>query len=296
MKQSLTASLSVWMTTFDCRKESCHVTRAQSTAKKSHSKMIVLRLVTLMASSKFFYTSSEKHLTFLPLPSTSTAPIAEKGGDASGSNDASVNTYRHVAHFIDKVVGASASKSSSNLFNACSEAPSSVAFSEQYACCVTIARHLFEIRPCSWPGANCIVPRSFKASSFFKAPQEIIEGNLEVKFPTIWRDGKAEVGTVKEEKIRDGGDQRGRKSKERINGTVCLQQKHGSTLKDSNWGFHLEIHLSSMVEVHDSCCRTSFSTGFGVLSKQIRREEQERFQPHLACVANSSATVPPQGW
>ena len=30
----------------------------------------------------------------------------------------------------------------------------------------------------------------------------IIEGSLEVKLPTIWRDGKAEVGTVREEKSR----------------------------------------------------------------------------------------------
>ena len=43
----------------------------------------------------------------------------------------------------------------------------------------------------------------------------LVEGSLEVKLPTIWRDGKAEVGRVREEKIRDGEDQRGRKSEER---------------------------------------------------------------------------------
>ena len=42
-----------------------------------------------------------------------------------------------------------------------------------------------------------------------------IEGSLEVKLPTISRDGAAEVGRVREEKIRDGEDQRGRKSEER---------------------------------------------------------------------------------
>ena len=31
----------------------------------------------------------------------------------------------------------------------------------------------------------------------------IIEGSLEVKLPTIWTDGKAEVGRVREEKRRD---------------------------------------------------------------------------------------------
>jgi len=30
----------------------------------------------------------------------------------------------------------------------------------------------------------------------------LIEGRLEVKLPTIWRDGKAEVGRVREEKKR----------------------------------------------------------------------------------------------
>ena len=33
-------------------------------------------------------------------------------------------------------------------------------------------------------------------------PLTVIEGSLEVKLPTIWRDGKAEVGTVREEKSR----------------------------------------------------------------------------------------------
>jgi len=30
----------------------------------------------------------------------------------------------------------------------------------------------------------------------------LTEGSLEVKLPTIWRDGKAEVGRVREEKKR----------------------------------------------------------------------------------------------
>jgi len=30
----------------------------------------------------------------------------------------------------------------------------------------------------------------------------IVEGSLEVKLPTIWTDGKAEVGRVREEKKR----------------------------------------------------------------------------------------------
>ena len=39
-----------------------------------------------------------------------------------------------------------------------------------------------------------------------------VEGSLEVKLPTIWRDGKAEVGRVSQEsrseKIRDGENQK----------------------------------------------------------------------------------------
>ena len=43
--------------------------------------------------------------------------------------------------------------------------------------------------------------------------QLLIEGSLEVKLPTTWRDGKAEVGRVREEKsrsekIRDGESQK----------------------------------------------------------------------------------------
>ena len=30
----------------------------------------------------------------------------------------------------------------------------------------------------------------------------MIEGSLEVKLPTVWKDGKAEVGRVREEKSR----------------------------------------------------------------------------------------------
>ena len=35
-----------------------------------------------------------------------------------------------------------------------------------------------------------------------------IEGSLEVKLPTICRDGKAEVGRVREEQIREGESQK----------------------------------------------------------------------------------------
>ena len=35
------------------------------------------------------------------------------------------------------------------------------------------------------------------------SPPPIFEGSLEVKLPTIWTDGKAEVGRVREEKRRE---------------------------------------------------------------------------------------------
>ena len=37
---------------------------------------------------------------------------------------------------------------------------------------------------------------------FYLRENMFIEGSLEVKLPTIWRDGKAEVGRVREEKSR----------------------------------------------------------------------------------------------
>ena len=43
----------------------------------------------------------------------------------------------------------------------------------------------------------------------------IIEGSLEVKLPTIWTDGKAEVGRVREEKRRREKIREGNESEER---------------------------------------------------------------------------------
>ena len=43
----------------------------------------------------------------------------------------------------------------------------------------------------------------------------IFEGSLEVKLPTIWTDGKAEVGRVREEKRRREKIREDKESKER---------------------------------------------------------------------------------
>jgi hypothetical protein len=43
----------------------------------------------------------------------------------------------------------------------------------------------------------------------------ISEGNFEVKLPTIWTDGKAEGGRVKEEKRRRDKIRKGKESEER---------------------------------------------------------------------------------
>ena len=44
---------------------------------------------------------------------------------------------------------------------------------------------------------------------------KLTEGSLEVKLPTTWRDGKAEVGTVREEKRRRGKIREEKESEER---------------------------------------------------------------------------------
>jgi hypothetical protein len=49
-------------------------------------------------------------------------------------------------------------------------------------------------------------------------PIDIIEGSLEVKLPTIWTDGKEEVGRVREEKRREERRSKKRKSEERRSG------------------------------------------------------------------------------
>ena len=56
-------------------------------------------------------------------------------------------------------------------------------------------------------GADLHVVESVVTCADFFLPN-IIEGSLEVKLPTIWRDGKAEVGRVTEEKTRDGESQK----------------------------------------------------------------------------------------
>ena len=61
----------------------------------------------------------------------------------------------------------------------------------------------------------CVERERERVSNFIHV-YNIIEGSLEVKLPTIWRDGKAEVGTVREEKRKsekkeDAGVRKGRK-------------------------------------------------------------------------------------
>jgi hypothetical protein len=47
-----------------------------------------------------------------------------------------------------------------------------------------------------------IIRSKIKESSDFQNKINFIEGSLEVKLPTIWTDGKAEVGRVREQKRR----------------------------------------------------------------------------------------------
>jgi hypothetical protein len=55
------------------------------------------------------------------------------------------------------------------------------------------------------------VPDSRLISPLSWANGILIEGSLEVKLPTIWTDGRAEVGRVREEK--ESGDRRSRCAK-----------------------------------------------------------------------------------
>ena len=56
---------------------------------------------------------------------------------------------------------------------------------------------------------------------------QIIEGNLEVKLPTIWTDGKAKVGRVREEKeIRKKiREEKGRRQKVQVREKVEKSRK-----------------------------------------------------------------------
>ena len=54
-----------------------------------------------------------------------------------------------------------------------------------------------------------------KVSSLRKLLYYIAEGSLEVKLPTIWTDGKAEVGRVREEKRREEKRREAKRSEEK---------------------------------------------------------------------------------
>ena len=54
-----------------------------------------------------------------------------------------------------------------------------------------------------------------KYGSYCYSTSQIFEGSLEVKLPTIWTDGKAEVGRVREEKRREEKRRRKKKSQKK---------------------------------------------------------------------------------
>jgi len=61
----------------------------------------------------------------------------------------------------------------------------------------------------------------------------VIEGSLEVRLPTIWTDGKAEVGRVREEKRRREKIKKEKVSEERRSMCAKRQESH-ETLSFSN--------------------------------------------------------------
>ena len=87
--------------------------------------------------------------------------------------------------------------------------------------CETLNRSSWSVLKCPWK-LNTSSYLLSKTSLF-----KVTEGNLEVKLPTIWIDGKAEVGRVREEKRReekkreDQGSERMRRKKMQVRKKVA---------------------------------------------------------------------------
>ena len=95
----------------------------------------------------------------------------------------------------------------------------------------------------------------------------LVEGSLEIKLPTIWRDGKAEGGRVTEEKIRDGespkredaGARKGRK----VKFTMFFQWFCGSGWPKSNLAKAAGAEPSGQMrdeKVHAVVARSKFAS------------------------------------
>jgi hypothetical protein len=80
---------------------------------------------------------------------------------------------------------------------------------------------------------GCVSPKSTHPN-----PRQIFEGSLEVKLPTTWGDGKAEVGTVTKTKKRREEERR-------------LEQRKGEKKEDASArkGIKVVIHLCNSNDV-----------------------------------------------
>jgi len=65
-----------------------------------------------------------------------------------------------------------------------------------------------------------------------------IEGSLEVKRQTVWRDGKAEVGRVREEKRREEKRREEKRKEERISEKRKIQRKEDAARKGRKVATH----------------------------------------------------------
>ena len=61
----------------------------------------------------------------------------------------------------------------------------------------------------------------------------LVEGNLDVKFPTIWTDGKAEVGRIREEKERRA--EKGRVKTKKMQMREKLEKSRSATFSNVSW-------------------------------------------------------------
>ena len=164
MKESLTPSLSIWITMLHPVSFSLHDHIAQKTAKKNTFKNDVFLFGTLIIVKVSSVTSSEKKLPFSPKLLTRTAPIPAVSFSALGSCYASVKMNHVDVLLALRLLGILSRSSSRNLVSADKRGSDNRPSPASYACCVTADRHRLATLPRNCPAANWIRP--LKSQSF----------------------------------------------------------------------------------------------------------------------------------
>ena len=205
MNESLTPSLSVWITTLHPANFPFHRHIAQNTAKNSHSKMIAFLFDALIFIKTSSVNSSEKKLTFSPTWFTRTAPIPAVVLSASGSRDASVKMNDVEVLFVLKLRGIFIWINPKYMVGDDRRASGIRPSPASYARCVTEAEQRLATRPKTWPEANGIRPRSLNASFLDIRPESvkaaIVSDNSAVRFSVLsirvrpWRNLLTSIAT-----------------------------------------------------------------------------------------------------